>query len=193
MDPDPTLALAFLNSSSSAGGGPDLWAAPDDVRAWLMEADLGPDPHALSYLPPPESRLLLDNALRLRRALAELVEGWTTPGSPPPGMALLELNRLLDGQPRRSRALVLGPRGYEVRDHVPPASVSGFLARVAESGALLLAHEDPTRVRRCAAPGCARWFLDTSKNQRRRWCSMALCGNRAKVAAHQRRSRRAGY
>jgi predicted RNA-binding Zn ribbon-like protein len=49
---------------------------------------------------------------------------------------------------------------------------------------------DPGRVRRCAGPTCVLLFLDVSKSGRRRWCDMAVCGNRAKVAAHHARARR---
>ena len=44
------------------------------------------------------------------------------------------------------------------------------------------------RIRHCAGPGCVLWFLDTSRNGARRWCSMAGCGNRAKAQAYYRRA-----
>ncbi len=50
-------------------------------------------------------------------------------------------------------------------------------------------HHDPNRIRRCAGPTCVLLFLDVSKSGRRRWCDMAVCGNRAKVAAHHARAR----
>lgn len=48
---------------------------------------------------------------------------------------------------------------------------------------------DLSLVRRCANPDCVLLFLDSSKSGRRRWCDMATCGNRAKVAAHYARHR----
>lgn len=45
------------------------------------------------------------------------------------------------------------------------------------------------RIRHCVGTGCVLWFLDTSRNGARRWCSMAGCGNRAKAQAHYRRAR----
>jgi predicted RNA-binding Zn ribbon-like protein len=45
------------------------------------------------------------------------------------------------------------------------------------------------RVKRCPGNKDCGWvFLDMSKNSIRRWCSMAGCGNRAKVRRHARRS-----
>jgi predicted RNA-binding Zn ribbon-like protein len=48
---------------------------------------------------------------------------------------------------------------------------------------------DRSRVRRCGREGCALLFFDTSKNSTRRWCDMAVCGNRVKAAAHYERHR----
>jgi len=45
-------------------------------------------------------------------------------------------------------------------------------------------------VKACQNPQCVLLFYDTTKNHARRWCSMAACGNRAKVAAHYQRARR---
>ena len=48
---------------------------------------------------------------------------------------------------------------------------------------------DRSRVRCCGRQGCVLLFFDTSKNSTRRWCDMAVCGNRAKAAAHYERHR----
>ena len=71
------------------------------------------------------------------------------------------------------------------RDQEGAATAS---VRVAESIAALLSGKDLSCVRKCENPSCVLWFYDTSKNHTRRWCSMDLCGNRAKVAAHYRRN-----
>lgn len=57
-----------------------------------------------------------------------------------------------------------------------------MLYQVAESAAMLLTSDDLARVRECAneEEGCGSLFLDCSKSQSRRWCSMKGCGNRAK-------------
>jgi hypothetical protein len=43
-----------------------------------------------------------------------------------------------------------------------------------------------SRVRPCANRDCVLWFLDTSRPGTRRWCSMAVCGNRDKAVRHGR-------
>jgi predicted RNA-binding Zn ribbon-like protein len=56
----------------------------------------------------------------------------------------------------------------------------------------LLTSEAIARVRPCAANPCGFLFLDTSQGNRRRWCDMAECGNRAKVHRHRVRERSRG-
>ncbi|MEM7635702.1 MAG: CGNR zinc finger domain-containing protein [Pseudomonadota bacterium] len=48
------------------------------------------------------------------------------------------------------------------------------------------AHEI-ARVKLCPSDNCGWLFLDESKNRRRQWCAMDLCGNRAKARRHYRR------
>lgn len=50
----------------------------------------------------------------------------------------------------------------------------------------------PGRLRPCENPECCRFLLDRSNANTARWCSMALCGNRAKARRHYRRTRATG-
>lgn len=63
------------------------------------------------------------------------------------------------------------------------------LAPIARSIAELAAQGRGADIRKCANPRCVLYFRDRSRSRRRRWCSMAVCGNRMKVAAHARRRR----
>lgn len=49
---------------------------------------------------------------------------------------------------------------------------------ITQSAVESLMHDDPARIRQC--PGCGWLFYDQSKNNRRTWCDMRFCGNRAK-------------
>jgi predicted RNA-binding Zn ribbon-like protein len=62
-----------------------------------------------------------------------------------------------------------------------------LLAAIARSGAELVAEGAASRLRRCSNANCHMLFYDDSRTHRRRWCSMAHCGNRSKVAAFARR------
>jgi predicted RNA-binding Zn ribbon-like protein len=67
------------------------------------------------------------------------------------------------------------------------ASPEALLALPAEAAADLFAHGDRSLVRNCEDPTCTLWFYDRTKAHQRRWCSMAICGNRAKARAHRAR------
>ncbi|MGJ7907826.1 CGNR zinc finger domain-containing protein [Actinopolyspora sp. H202] len=56
--------------------------------------------------------------------------------------------------------------------------------RTALASAELLLSEQRSLIGVCGR--CSWLFLDPSPSRRRRWCSMAICGNRAKVERHQR-------
>ena len=63
-----------------------------------------------------------------------------------------------------------------------------LLQPIAEAIADLVCHADFRLVRACEGSACTLVFLDRTKAHARRWCSMAVCGNRAKVAAHRARA-----
>jgi len=66
-------------------------------------------------------------------------------------------------------------------------SLDWLLAAIARSGAEILAESAASRLRLCANPTCGLFFCDTSRTRKRRWCSMATCGNRHKVATFAQR------
>lgn len=66
-------------------------------------------------------------------------------------------------------------------------NVHQLLAPIAEAAAELLTMQDFTVIRRCESPECVLWFYDRTKGHKRRWCSMALCGNRHKVSSFRKR------
>jgi predicted RNA-binding Zn ribbon-like protein len=80
------------------------------------------------------------------------------------------------------------PEGFVERWRAPLLRPEDVLAPVALAAARSLVHDDRDLLRKCDNPRCILFFYDTTKNHGRRWCSMDLCGNRAKVSAfHQRR------
>lgn len=63
---------------------------------------------------------------------------------------------------------------------------ANLIGRLAVQAASLLTSPDLARLKICATLACDWLFLDTSKNGRRRWCQMNICGSRekAKKASH---------
>ena len=64
-------------------------------------------------------------------------------------------------------------------------TAAAALSSLARDAVDLFAGPLARRIRVCAAESCGLLLLDTSRAGRRRWCSMALCGNRAKVRTHR--------
>jgi predicted RNA-binding Zn ribbon-like protein len=70
---------------------------------------------------------------------------------------------------------------------VDRAGVATLRWRIVESAIELLASDDFARVGAC--PTCGWFFLDTTKNRSRRWCSMAMCGSVSKSRRYYWRTR----
>jgi predicted RNA-binding Zn ribbon-like protein len=66
-----------------------------------------------------------------------------------------------------------------------------WLAAIAQDAVDLLCNADLTSLKQCDGPTCIRFFYDTTKNHKRRWCSVEKCGSRAKAAAYYQRLRKA--
>jgi predicted RNA-binding Zn ribbon-like protein len=62
-----------------------------------------------------------------------------------------------------------------------PAMIASLIGRVAVQAAALLTGPDLLKLKACAAPNCDWLFVDLSKNGRRRWCQMNVCGSREKA------------
>ena len=68
-------------------------------------------------------------------------------------------------------------------------SPEALLLPIAESLARFVCEEDLTYVKACEGQHCTLMFADHTRRRKRRWCSMAACGNRAKQAAYRERIR----
>jgi predicted RNA-binding Zn ribbon-like protein len=66
-------------------------------------------------------------------------------------------------------------------------ALDGMLWPIVHSAGELLLSDELSQVKEC--PGCGWLFLDTSKNQSRRWCSMNTCGARDKMRRYHKRQR----
>jgi len=66
-------------------------------------------------------------------------------------------------------------------------SPESLLLPIGEALAKFVCEEDFSYVKACEGPACTLMFADHTRGHARRWCSMAICGNRAKQAAHRHR------
>ena len=74
----------------------------------------------------------------------------------------------------------------------PESSLVAHMAAEAAMGlASVIRDHGLERLQVCAAVGCSRVFVDTSRNRSRRYCNPEICGNRTNVAAYRARRRAA--
>jgi predicted RNA-binding Zn ribbon-like protein len=184
------LGLDFLNTRrNSKGRSVDLISTPAALQGWFDFIGLHPSRVDVATSPP-HARRLLDEAQRLRSAIRYAAETLAR-GEPAPPRTLHALNRVL-GASRLATELVHHEGCLARIERETATSPLAVLAPIALAAATLLTDADPARLRQCASGRCVIWFLDSSKNGRRRWCSMARCGNRAKAARHYRKQKTAG-
>ncbi len=210
----PSLDFVNTRRNREAGRADEVaeyLRGPDDLTAWLTAAGLCPaDPDGADPVGAEPVRADPDGAdpvragaggtgragagpaldqetfagaLALREAISALVTA-SVAGDSAPAPAVRCVNTWLALPPQRpvlhleAGVAVLGP--------APAARTPrGVLAMIAADAAELLGTDLRERLRICPGPGCRGRFLDDSPAGRRRWCSMAVCGNRNKAAMHR--------
>ena len=187
------LAVDFVNTVSGVGANrtrerlvryADLvgWAA----AAGILETDLAQEVSERAAQDAAAAASALDRALTFREALFAALDAIRTGEGVPAGV-LPSINSILAGA---SAHRMLNDRGGRLVWHwSSEPSLDRPLWPVAQAAAALLTEGPMDRLRLCEATDCGWLFLDMSKNRSRRWCDMAVCGNRAKAARHYRRSR----
>jgi len=117
------------------------------------------------------SRLLFSAMVRKQKIAPEWIE------------PINEVLRITEGHDE----LVQRGGGWQIEFVAREGGLEWLLAAVARSAADVIAEGAEARLRVCANSGCGLFFYDASRTHRRRWCSMAVCGNRSKVAAFARK------
>ena len=125
-----------------------------------------------------EAQRVLRRAIQMREAMHAIFRAIMKKEAAP-DTALELLNGYVQEAARHAR-LVAKSRRFEW-GFDEPASLDALLWPIARSAADLLASDQLKFVRACGSKTCQWFFLDTSKNHRRRWCDMEVCGNRAKA------------
>jgi predicted RNA-binding Zn ribbon-like protein len=131
------------------------------------------------HVMPDETADALRRAINLREAMYGVFSALMNRQAVPPG-AMATLNTFIQDAALHSR-LVQREGRLEWRFDNMGSALDAMLWPIARAAADLLASSDVALVRTCSSPTCQWFFLDTSKNHHRRWCSMKQCGNRAKV------------
>lgn len=182
--------MDFLNTTLSPQGTPiELIGDGQLFVEWLVSAGLL-DARSVLKLKRRFSPSVLDavaaEARKVRQWAGDWIARWRDAADDNYETELRRLNGLLE---RAScyREAVAAEDGLRLIECCHIDSADELIGLVAAKIALLLATEQPALVKRCAGPGCTLWFLDRTKAHRRLFCSAAVCGNRAKVAAFRER------
>lgn len=179
------LSIDFVNS-----------APPNSVLSWdrliqfldstdIVSTERGVQLLGLPQIDPQGAEVLLMKARRLIIALRKVFTAmlrkqrmageWVEP--------INEILRITEGHDE-----LVGQDGiWKIEFVAREGGLDWLLAAVARSGAEITAEGTQARLRLCANPHCGLFFYDDSRTRRRRWCSMAVCGNRNKVAAFARK------
>ena len=139
---------------------------------------------------PDEAKRALSAAIAMREAMNEVFEK-VAKSQPIPKPALDRLNAHIQSALRHMR--LVPARGHFVWEFERTDGDDPFeyiLWPIARSAADLLASDQLPFVRMCSSETCQWFFLDSTKNHRRRWCDMTKCGNRDKVRRFYARQKR---
>jgi predicted RNA-binding Zn ribbon-like protein len=172
-----SLALDFAGTVGSRTSAEPEERLPDAgaLAAWLREARL------VEGVAPTARELAL--ARKLREAVYDLGAAIVAE-RPLDARALAILNTAVAGVSRGAPRL---DRKRQIH-WVTKAPLALALGRIALDAIERFAAE-ADRLTLCELSGCGALLLSRSRSDRRRWCSMDLCGNRAKVAAYRSRMR----
>ncbi|MDF0644254.1 MAG: ABATE domain-containing protein [Nitrospira sp.] len=184
--------LDFINTQIVLEGRPaDLLNSFSDLIRWLAQAKLlAEDPKQIERQWGGETKgtQLMDHARAFRAVLREMVERIAS-GKRVSQESVEVINGQL--QSRVGYPQVISRKGrFERVFRAESQDLRRLMGLLAETASDLLCTCDLALIKKCQNPTCVLFFYDTTKNHARHWCSMSLCGNRSKVAAHYRRHRR---
>lgn len=189
------LGLDFLNSIATPVDTAIDWIDDGEgLLAWLAQAQLVPT-DAIDAIRAQALPGELDKVADQARSLREWFRGFVRKRKGRPlameDLGELEpLNRLLERDEAFSRVVLQRANGrapFELRFMRRWRSPEALLLPIGEALARFVCTEDFSHVKACEGPACTLLFADHTRGHARRWCSMAICGNRAKQAAHRHR------
>jgi len=190
------LCIEFVNADVVLDRvKPDSEASYADLVGWSLRSGLIPGMVASqlqreAQKRPGQAREVFDRAVQWRQAFHGVLSA-SIRRKRPPEAALAILNEAIAAAAAHRR-LDFAPSGFAWTWDGDSDFLEQLLWPIVGAAAELLTSTRLRFVRECAAVGCGRLFLDSTKNHSRRWCDMKRCGNRAKVRRLRARRRNAG-
>ena len=188
------VALDFANTKSGRGfpSHVDHLREARHVAQWLEHAKALPAEEAGWLEDEVSTRAdlaadLLSRALGLREAIHDI--GAALGRGAKPAEAPLAALSAFHARCVAEAELAPGVLACRWRWSVRAEPVEAALGPIALAAVRLFTEGDLHRIRECGGHACGWLFYDRSKNNRRRWCEMEVCGNRAKQRRLQARRR----
>ena len=178
--------IDFVNTKTNPGGQPvDQLACNEDIVFWMI--DVGMIEVNTVKLPVSDAPHLLAQVREFRLHMRTMLDT-VSAGQPVPAETIAEINGLLaqwQGRPQ----LIPEQDAYAYQFDHALTQPAHLLAMLADAAADFVANVEFQYVKQCNKSTCIRYFLDTSRNHSRRWCSMEKCGNRHKARVHYARKK----
>ena len=179
-----TLCLDFVNTVHDRKRKPlpDYLLNIFDLVAWAGKAGLLDRKHekllekAVSAHPKEGTRFF-NEAITFRELLYQMFYT-ISKGSPVTTADLVRYNDVAKKQFSDS-IIMVSSGAYAKSWDLPPDSLRWITAPILQDANDLLLSGKLSRVKEC--PNCGWLFLDTTKNGKRRWCSMKVCGSNVKA------------
>ena len=193
-----SVGIDFLNSIATPLDLPVDWIdGGEGLLAWLSQAQLVSQATLDSIRQraiPGELNAVAAQARDLREWFRGFVERHRGKALSAAALSELEpLNVLLERDEKYSQ-LIPAARdagsALELQTLRRWRSPESLLLPIAEALATLLSEENFLNIKACEGAACTLMFADHTRARTRRWCSMEICGNRAKQAGHRNRTRR---
>jgi predicted RNA-binding Zn ribbon-like protein len=188
------VCLDFANTTSGRGTDQHLehLLRFDDLVVWsrrtgLLPADEAAALTAQAAAMPEAAAAVLCRARDLREALHSMF-GATAAHAPVPAAAIASVNGVLTEAMGQAR-LRTTAHGFAWDWRATPPGLDRMLWPIAREAAELLVSPALARVKVCPGRECGWLFFDATKNGRRRWCDMRVCGSRDKARRHHHRKR----
>lgn len=188
LAPRNGLCLDFANTLAFRGTTPqESLHSLADLAQWCATsgAVLAGEVQAIApwmQRHPGPAAAIFREAIAIREMIYRVFHAVAVGGAPSDEDVAL-LNRALKDAPARA-SLQRSGAAFGWRAAKARLSAAALLAPVLWSVGDLLTAPQLKQVRECANSECLWLFLDDSKNRTRRWCSMQVCGNRAKAHRH---------
>ena len=184
------LAIDFANSYKRIGREKEGIGSFEDLLIFmkshqLLHEDEAADLHMFHFQNPGRCQKVVDGLVELRNkfrnVLTEIEQGW------PVSLEFFEdINKRLAGF-KSYHKLEPAEEGMALKTIIDENGPEKLMFPIVRDIADYLTSDHIEKTRTCASDDCDLYFVNQSRNGRRRWCSMSTCGNRAKVNAYLKR------